>query len=112
MCFGIEGQNAGLTGKIRLSLTLTNLATKQSFLQTQSVLVPGFGDRSGSANCFSPTALPPVRSPSPSDPFTFSGVRLRPIGSENASVTQGTPLRAISRSGRRHIPPLRSGPKA
>jgi hypothetical protein len=36
-----------------------------------------------------------VRSVSALEPFTFSGVRLRPIGSENASVTQGTPLRAI-----------------
>ncbi len=46
MCFGIEGRLPASPGKYDLSLTLTNLATKQSFLQTQSVLVPGFGERS------------------------------------------------------------------
>ncbi len=95
MCFGIEGRMPAAPGKYDLSLTLTNLATKQSFLQTQSVLVPGFGDRFGVSQLFFADSLPPARSQSPSDPFSFSGVRLRPIGSENASVTQGTPLRAI-----------------
>ena len=95
MCFGIEGRLPASPGKYDLSLTLTNLATKQSFLQTQSLLVPGFADRFGISQLFFADALPPTRSLSPSDPFTFSGVRLRPIGSDNASVTQGTPLRAI-----------------
>jgi GWxTD domain-containing protein len=95
MCFGIEGRMPAAPGKYDLSLNLTNLATKQSFLQTQSVLVPGFGDRFGISQLFFADSLPPVRSVSALEPFTFSGVRLRPIGSENASVTQGTPLRAI-----------------
>lgn len=94
-CFGIEGRMPAAPGKYQLSLTLTNLATKQSFLQTQSVLVPDFGNRFGISQLFFADPLPPVRSVSAQEPFSFSGVRLNPIGSENASVTQGTPLRAI-----------------
>jgi hypothetical protein len=94
-CFGIEGRLPAAPGKYQLSLNLTNLETKQSFQQSQSVLVPGFGDRFGISQLFFADTLPPIRSVSATEPFSFSGVRLRPIGSENATVTQGTPLRAI-----------------
>jgi GWxTD domain-containing protein len=95
MCFGIEGRMPAAPGSYDLSLTLTNLATKQSFLQTQAVLVPDFGNRFGISQLFFADSRPPVRSVSAEAPFSFSGMRLKPIGSENASVTQGTPLRAI-----------------
>jgi GWxTD domain-containing protein len=94
-CFGLEGRIPVAPGKYELSLTLTNLPTKQAFIQTQTVLVPDFGDRLGISQLFFADIVPPVRSVSFQDPFSFSGLRLRPIGSQNASVTQGSPLRAI-----------------
>jgi GWxTD domain-containing protein len=94
-CFGLEGRIPAASGKYQLTLSMTNLATKQSFVQSQTVLVPDFGDRIGVSQLFFAANQPPMRSASPLDPFSFSGVRLAPIGSENASVTQGTPLRAI-----------------
>jgi GWxTD domain-containing protein len=94
-CFGLEGRLPAAPGKYQLALTLTNLATKQAFVQSQTVLVPDFGNRIGISQLFFAASVPPERSVSTQEPFSFSGVRLRPIGSENASITQGTPLRAI-----------------
>jgi hypothetical protein len=94
-CFGVEGRIEAPPGKYQLALTLTNLATKQAFRQTRAVVVPGTEDRIGISQLFFANSLPPERGSTVEDPFTFSGVRLRPIGSDNASVTQGEPLRAI-----------------
>ena len=94
-CFGLEGRIPAPAGKYELTLTLTNLATKQAFVQTQAVLVPDFGGRLGISQLFFADTLPPLRSVSVQDPFSFAGVRLKPIGSQNATVTQGMPLRAI-----------------
>ncbi len=94
-CFGIEGRIPVDPGKYQLSLTLTNLATKQAYRQTRSVLVPDFGDKFGVSQLFFADSRPPLRSLSVQAPFSFQGVRLRPIGSDNASITQGEPLRMI-----------------
>jgi GWxTD domain-containing protein len=94
-CFGVEGRIEAPPGKYQLALTLTNLSTKQAFRQARAVVVPGAQDRIGISQLFFANSLPPERGATVEDPFTFSGVRLRPIGSDNASVTQGEPLRAI-----------------
>ncbi len=98
-CFGVEGRISAAAGQYQLSLTLTNLATKQAFRQTRTVLVPSLdsnaGDRTGISQVFFADASAPERSISSQNPFTFAGARLRPIGSNNVSVVQGQPLRAI-----------------
>ncbi len=94
-CFGVEGRIEAPPGKYELSLTLTNLSTKQAFRQTRAIAVPGVEDRIGISQLFFANSEPPDHSVTVADPFSFSGVRLRPIGSDNASVTQGEPLRAI-----------------
>jgi GWxTD domain-containing protein len=94
-CFGIEGRIPAAPGKYDLSLTLTNVVTKQAFRQTRPVLVPEYGDRIGISQLFFANSLPPLRSIDAQDPFSFSGVRLKPIGSNNAAVQQGDPLRVI-----------------
>ncbi len=94
-CLGVEGRIRVAPGKYQLSLTLTNLASKQAFRQSRAVVVAGTEDRLGISQLFFADPLAPERSVSAGDPFSFSGVRLRPIGSDNASVTQGEPLRAI-----------------
>lgn len=95
MCFGVEGRMPAAPGKYELSVRLTNLATKQSYIQKQTVLVPNFGDRFGISQLFFADPIPPIRSETVGAPFSFSGVRFSPIGSENTPITQGTPLRAI-----------------
>ena len=94
-CLGVEGRIGVAPGKYQLSLTLTNLATKQAFRQSRAVVVAGVEDRLGISQLFFADSLPPERSKSAGDPFSFSGVRIRPVGSDNAAVTQGEPLRAI-----------------
>jgi len=94
-CFGLEGRIAAPPGSYQLSLTLTNLSTKQAFHQTRAVIVPGAEDKIGISHLFFANSRAPEQSVNSRAPFSFSGVRLRPIGSDNASVTQGEPLRAI-----------------
>ena len=94
-CFGVEGRIAAPPGKYQLDLTLTNLSSKQAFQQARTVIVPGAEDRLGISQVFFASAQPPERTSTPQDPFSFSGVRIRPLGADNASVTQGEPLRAI-----------------
>jgi GWxTD domain-containing protein len=94
-CLGVEGRIEIAPGQYQLSLTLTNLATRQAFRQSRAVVVAGAEGRLGISQLFFADSLPPERSVSAGDPFSFSGVRLRPIGSDNASVTQGQSLRAI-----------------
>lgn len=92
--FGVEGRIPAAAGKYELTVNLSNLQTKQSFVQSQSVLVPDFANRLGISQLFFAEPSPPLRSVV-DDPFSFSGVRMRPIGSQNAAVTQGIPLRAV-----------------
>ncbi len=94
-CFGVEGRISAAPGRYQLSLTLTNLLTKVAFHQTRAVVVPDTGDSFGISQLFFANSLPPEQSSAGQDPFSFSRVRLRPIGSDNASITQGDPLRLI-----------------
>ncbi len=94
-CFGVEGRMTAPPGRYELSVVLTNLADQQAFRQARAVVVPGAEPHIGISQLFFADAVPPERSSTPLAPFSFSGVRLRPIGSDNASVTQGDPLRAI-----------------
>ncbi len=82
-------------GKYELTLTLTNLATRQAFTQTRTILVPGQEAGIGISQLFFANAKPPERSEAAQDPFSFSGVRLRPVGADHFTVFQGEPLHAI-----------------
>jgi GWxTD domain-containing protein len=94
-CFGVEGRIAVPPGRYQLSLALTNLATKEVYRQTRSVLVPGGEDRIGLSQVVFADPNTAQRSSSALDPFSFEGVDLRPIGSDSAVIAQGAPLRAI-----------------
>ncbi|HEY0785917.1 MAG TPA: GWxTD domain-containing protein [Acidobacteriaceae bacterium] len=94
-CFGVEGRLPATPGLYQLHLTLTNLTTHQAFRQDRTIAVPGPQDRLGISRLFFANAQPPQTAPGPSRPFSFSGVRLHPIGSDHLTLTQGQPLRAI-----------------
>ena len=94
-CFGLEGRMPAEPGKYELTLTLTNLATRQAFTQTRAILVPGQEAGIGISQLFFANPRPPERTVSAEDPFSFSGVRLRPVGSDHFTVVQGETLRAI-----------------
>ena len=94
-CFGVEGRLPAAPGTYQLSLTMTNLVTTHAFRQTRSVVVPTFGDELGISQVFFADSLPPQRSVSAEDPFSFSGVRLQPLGADHVAIVQGVPLRAI-----------------
>lgn len=93
-CFGVEGRLPISPGKYDLHLNLTNLLSKQAFQQDHSVLAPDEG-RLGISQVFFAASAPPLRDSAPNQPFSFSGVKLAPIGSDKASVTQGDPLRLL-----------------
>ena len=105
MCFGIEGRMPVAPGKYDLSLTLTNLATKQSFLQTQSVLVPGFGDRFGVSQLFFADSVPPVRSLHPQTHSLFPVCGCGPSAPKMPPSPRALLCGPFSRSGRRQIRP-------
>jgi GWxTD domain-containing protein len=94
-CFGVEGRLSVPPGRYELTLTLTNRSTNQTFRQARSVLVPDFANRIGISQLFFADPQAPALNVSGHDPFSFSGVRLRPIGSDNCSVMQGDALRVI-----------------
>jgi len=94
-CFGIEGRLPIAPGKYQLHLEVTNKVTRQSFTQTRAVLVPGFDRALGLSQAFFAAVANPERDPSGIKPYSFSGVKLPAIGSENTVIAPGAPLRLI-----------------
>jgi len=94
-CFGIEGRVTAAPGQYQLHVVLTNNLTKQSVTQTRAVIVPEFHHALSMSQVMFLSAQNPGRDPSTAAPFTFSGIRLNPIGSDNIAIKPGTPLRLI-----------------
>ncbi|HEY7414122.1 MAG TPA: GWxTD domain-containing protein, partial [Ktedonobacteraceae bacterium] len=94
-CFGIEGRVAAAPGQYQLRVVLTNNLTKQSVTQTRTVIVPEFHHALSMSQVMFLSTQNPERDPSAVAPFTFSGIRLNPIGSDNIAIKPGTPLRLV-----------------
>ncbi|MCU1314629.1 MAG: hypothetical protein JWM54_2386, partial [Acidobacteriaceae bacterium] len=92
--FGLEGRVPIAPGQYKLSVTLRNPVTRQSFAQERVVLVPAFNTSLGLSQVFIAVDRSPVRVASPV-PFSFAGVRIAPLGGDNVAVPQGAPLRLI-----------------
>lgn len=95
-CFAVEGKLPIAPGKYQLSVSVTNDATKQAFHDSKPVLVPDF-DHSLAVSYpfFVSTTTSPQRDLGGGKPFSFSGIKLFPIGSENATISAGAPLRVV-----------------
>lgn len=91
---GLEGRLSIAPGDYLLKVTLRDPQTKQQFTQERRVLVPAFDTSLGLSQIFIAAPKSPVRVGSPL-PFSFSGVRLAPLGGDNVSVAQGTALRLV-----------------
>ena len=93
--FGLEGRIPVGPGTYKLTVTLRNLIDNQTYTQDRTVLVPAFNTALGLSQVFFAANTQPLRVASPLVPFSFEGVRLSPLGAENASLEQGSPLRII-----------------
>lgn len=94
-CLGVEGRLPAAPGKYELRLAVTNLLTKQSFRQTRPILIPDFDHPLGISQVFFAENAPPQRDASQQLPFSFAGVKLSPVGADNAVIRQGDPLRIL-----------------
>lgn len=95
MTLGVEGRLPIAPGKYELQLSLTNEIGKQTFEQSRAIVVPEFDHPLGISPVFFAGTSPPERDPTSQLPFSFSGVKLAPVGSDNASIAQGDPLRIL-----------------
>lgn len=59
------------------------------------VLVPEFDHPLGISQVFFADEQRPLQDPSRQKPFSFSGIKLAPVGADGTAITQGTPLRVI-----------------
>ncbi|MCU1322111.1 MAG: hypothetical protein JWM43_1760 [Acidobacteriaceae bacterium] len=95
MTFGVEGRLPIAPGKYELQLSLTNSISKQVFQQSRAIVVPAFDHPLAMSPVFFASMQPPERDPAGDLPFSFSGVKLSPLGSDNAVIVQGSPLRIL-----------------
>lgn len=91
--FAVEGRLAAAPGSYRLRLTVTNKITGQAFTQTRNVVIPAFDADLGLSQPMLLSLHRPGTDPSNSTPFTFSGIHLEPLGSDNVHVAPGQPIR-------------------
>ncbi len=94
-CFGLRGRIPSDPGKYQLDVEVTNKLTKQSFTQKRVILVPTFNHRLSMSQIMILSTEKPARGATSTLPFTFSGIQLNPIGSDNVAIQPGTPLRLI-----------------
>lgn len=94
-CFGLEGRLPAAPGRYELRLSLTNLNSKQVFRQSRMILIPGLDNPLGISQVFFAADSLPTRDASLKEPFSFSGVKLAPLGENNAVIQEGKPLRTI-----------------
>jgi GWxTD domain-containing protein len=93
--FALEGRLPASPGAYTLQLQVTNKVTRQAFTQSRNIVVPPFDTR---LNLSTPMLLmldKPNADPTGSLPFTLAGVQFAPLGSENASVPLGAPIRVL-----------------
>jgi hypothetical protein len=94
-CFGVEGRLAATPGKYQLHVVLTNDVTQQSFTQTRAIIVPEFHHTLAMSQVMFLSTDNPAHGAAAAQPFSFSGIKLRPIGSNNVAIKPGMPLRLV-----------------
>jgi GWxTD domain-containing protein len=93
--FALEGRLPASPGAYALQLTVTNQVTRQAFTQSRNIVVPAFDARLNISTPILLTLDKPNADPTGSLPFTLAGVQFAPLGSENASVPHGSPIRLL-----------------
>jgi GWxTD domain-containing protein len=93
--FGVENRLPAAPGKYQLRVTLTNALTKQVFSQTRAVVVPGFATGLGLSRIWFASAQPPLPDPNHAFPFSVSGTKIWPVGSDNTAIPSAAPLRFL-----------------
>ena len=93
--FGVEGSLPIAPGHYDLHLALTNQISHQTFQQTKAILVPAYDHPLAISSVFFATKEAPGKDYAGNLPFSYSGLKLAPVGSDNTSVTQGDPLRMV-----------------
>lgn len=93
--FAVEGRLAAAPGSYLLHLTVTNKVSGQAFTQTRPVVLPGFDSDLGLSQPLVLSLHKPATDPANTAPFTFAGIRLEPVGSDNARLAPGQPIRLV-----------------
>lgn len=93
--FALEGRLPASPGAYTLELTVTNQVTHQAFTQSRNVVVPPFDSQLNLSTPMLLTLDKPNADSGDSLPFTLAGVQFAPLGSDNASVPHGSPLRVM-----------------
>jgi GWxTD domain-containing protein len=93
--FGVENRLAIAPGKYQLHVKLTNDLTHQVFGQTRAVVVPGFVTGLGLSRIWFADSRPLLQDTAHVLPFSVSGTKIFPIGSDNAAIAPGAPLRFL-----------------
>jgi GWxTD domain-containing protein len=104
-CFGVEGRISAAPGQYQLRVVFTNELTKESFTQTRAIIVPDFHHALSVSQVMFLATGNPTRSTDPASPFTFSGIKLNPLGSDNIAIKPGTPLRLLYQVWENPAPP-------
>ena len=91
----VEGRLPAAPGSYKLRLTVTNKITGQAFTQVRPVVIAPFDAELGMSQLMLLSLHRPGSDATNSAPFTYSGIRLEPIGGENVHVTPGQPVRLL-----------------
>jgi len=109
--FGVENRLPAAPGKYQIRVILTNDLTHQVFSQTRSVLVPGFATGFGMSQIWFASGQPPIQDADHAFPFSVSGTITWPVGSDNAAIAPGAPLRFLVQIWQPPADPLAAGGK-
>ena len=93
--FALEGRLAAAPGSYTLELTVTNKVTQQAFTQSRAIVVPSFESPLNISTPMFLTLDKPNADPAGTLPFTLAGVQFAPLGSENATLPHGSPIRVL-----------------
>jgi GWxTD domain-containing protein len=93
--FGIENRLPVAPGKYQLHVTLTNDLTHQAFSQTRAVVVPTFASGLGLSRIWFASGKPPLQDSDHVFPFSLSGTKVWPLGSDNVAIPTGSPVRFL-----------------
>ncbi len=93
--FGVENRLAASPGKYQIRVTFTNRLSHQVFSQTRPVIVPGFVTGLALSPIWFASSQQPIQDPNHAFPFSVSGTKTWPIGSDNASIPPGAPVRFL-----------------
>lgn len=93
--FGIENRLPAAPGKYQLRVSLTNDLTHQVFTQTRAVVVPAFATGLALSRVWFASSQSPIPDPNGAFPFSISGTKVWPIGSDNTAIPAGTPVRFL-----------------